>query len=59
MEKDEKKEKSVTIYEINNKKYTVIARCLDNAEHIDKLYDVICKYVSSQIYTSKKEELTL
>lgn len=49
MVQDEKNGQNVTTYEIDNKKYTVITRCVDNAQNIDKLYDVICKYVISQI----------
>ena len=49
MVQDEKKRQNVTTYEIDNKRYTVITRCTDNAQNIDKLYDVICKYVISQI----------
>ena len=33
-----------TTYEINNKKYTVITRSVENVQNVDKLYDVICKY---------------
>ena len=40
MVQDGKKEQNVTTYEINNKKYTVITRCVDNVQNIDKLYDV-------------------
>ena len=39
----------VSIYNINNKKYTIVTQCTENAENIEKLYDVICKYVISQI----------
>lgn len=49
MVQDEKSGQIVTTYEIDNKKYTVITKCTDNAQNIDKLYDVICKYVISQI----------
>ena len=49
MVKENKKEENKTIYEINNKKYTVITRTISNAQNLDKLYDVICKYVISQI----------
>ena len=49
MIKNNKCMENVTIYEVNNKKYTVITRCTNNVQNIDKLYDVICKYVISQI----------
>ncbi len=38
-----------TTYEINNKKYTVITRSVENVQNVDKLYDVICKYAISLI----------
>ncbi len=40
---------STTIYEIEDKKYTVITKSVEKAETIDKLYDTICKYIISQI----------
>ncbi|MCI8587922.1 MAG: hypothetical protein HFJ49_04865 [Clostridia bacterium] len=43
------KKQNVAIYEINNKKYTVITKCVENVQNTNKLYDVICKYVISQI----------
>ena len=49
MVQDEKSGQNVTTYEIDNKKYTVITKCADNAQNIDKLYEVICKYAISQI----------
>ena len=49
MMQEEKKEQKVVTYEINNKKYTVVTRTIENAQNIDQLYDVICKYVISQI----------
>ena len=49
MTEDVNTKKEVTTYQINNKKYTVITKCIENVENIDKLYDVICKYVISQI----------
>lgn len=42
-------EENKTIYQINNKNYTVITRCIENVQNINKLYDVICKYAISQI----------
>ena len=49
MVQDEKNRQNVTTYQIDNKRYTVITRTIDNAQNIDKLYDVICKYIISQI----------
>ena len=43
------KEENTKIYEIDNKKYTVITKCVENVQNINKLYDVICKYAISQI----------
>lgn len=37
------------IYEINNKKYTVITKYIDNSEKIEKLYDVLCKFAISKL----------
>ncbi len=48
MQDDEVRQKVAT-YEIDNKKYTVITKCIENAPNMDKLYEVICKYVISQI----------
>lgn len=49
MVQEDEKEINKTTYEINNKKYTVITRCVKNVQNTNKLYDVICKYVISQI----------
>ena len=49
MVQDDKKKENTTIYEIDNKKYTVITRCVGNVQNVNKLYDVICKYAISQI----------
>ena len=49
MVQDERKLQNVTTYEIDNKKYTIITKCVDDAQNVDKLYDVICKYAISQI----------
>lgn len=49
MVQDYKDRQNVTIYEIDGKKYTVITKCVENAKNKDKLYDVICKYIVSQI----------
>ena len=40
---------STTIYEIEDTKYTVITKSVEKTETIDKLYDIICKYIISQI----------
>lgn len=40
---------NITTYEIENKKYTIITKCIDNVQNTDKLYDIICKYAISQI----------
>ncbi len=40
---------NITTYEINNKKYTIITRCIENVQNTDKLYEAICKYAISQI----------
>lgn len=48
IQKDEKEE-NTTIYEIEDKKYTVIAKCIEDVQNIDNLYNVICKYAISQI----------
>ncbi len=45
----DEKQQNVTTYEIDNKKYTVIARCVEDVEDTNKLYDIICKYAISQI----------
>ncbi len=49
MVQDDKKKENTTIYEIDNKKYTVITKCVENVQNVNKLYDVICKYAISQI----------
>lgn len=49
MVQDIEKIQNVTIYEIDNKKYTVITKCVENVQNTNKLYDVICKYAISQI----------
>ena len=49
MVQDEKNRQNVTTYEIDNKKYTVITKCIENAQNIDKLYDVICRYIVSKL----------
>lgn len=49
MVQDDKKQQNITTYEIENKKYTVITECVENAQDTNKLYDIICKYAISQI----------
>ncbi len=49
MVQDKKKRQNVTIYKLNDKKYTVITKCVKDVQNIDKLYDLICKYAISQI----------
>ncbi len=49
MVQDDEKRQNVTTYEIDNKKYTVITKCVENVQNTNKLYDVICKYAISQI----------
>lgn len=49
MVQDDKKKQNVTIYEIDNKKYTVITECEKNIQSTEKLYEIICKYIISQI----------
>lgn len=41
--------KNVSIYEIDNKKYTVISTYNVKEENVDKLYEILCKYIISQI----------
>lgn len=58
----QEKEK-VEVYEIENKKYTVISRNVNEEENIDLLYNVLCKYALSKLnrlkidckYTIQKE----
>ena len=47
MEKTILEEKQIV--EVDNKKYTVITRCVEDVQSIDNLYNVICKYAVSQI----------
>ena len=49
MIQNDKKQQDITIYEIDNKKYTVISKCIENVQDTNKLYDIICQYVISQI----------
>lgn len=45
---DIKKERK-EVYEIDNKKYTVISKCGENPNSIDMLYNVLCKVVISKL----------
>lgn len=49
MVQDEEKRQNITTYQIDNKNYVVITKCVENVPNIDKLYDVIGKYAISQI----------
>lgn len=39
----------IQIYEIDNKKYTVLTRCINNPNNADKLYNLLCKYAVSKL----------
>lgn len=56
----ESEKQVIETYEINNKKYTVITKCVDN-KSTDELYHIVCKYIvdklKERVYTSKKEVL--
>ena len=41
--------KKVQVYEIDNKKYTVISKSIENTENIEKLYNVLCKFAISKL----------
>ena len=45
----QKENEKIQIYEIDNKKYTVLTRCINNPNNIDKLYDLLCKYAVSKL----------
>lgn len=45
MKNQEEKE----VYDIDNKKYTVIARTIENAESLDKLYEAFSKYALKKL----------
>ncbi len=49
MEQGNENEQNIKIYEVGNKKYTVVTKSIENAEDTDRLYEVICKYIISQI----------
>ena len=42
----------IEVYEIDNKKYTVISKCVENPNNIDRLYDVLCKFAISKLNSS-------
>ena len=42
----------IEVYEIDNKKYTVISKCVENPNNIDRLYDVLCKFAISKLNAS-------
>lgn len=48
MGQNEENEK-IEIYEIENKKYTVVTKCIEEKESIDKLYNLLCKHVISRL----------
>ena len=39
----------IAIYEVDNKKYTVVTKCIENAQNIQYVYDVIVNYVIEEI----------
>ena len=41
------------IYEINEKKYKVITRCIENSQSADKIYNVLCRFAISKLQESK------
>lgn len=45
----EKQEQKVEIYEIDNKKYTVITKSVENSQNIDKLYNILCNFAISKL----------
>ena len=44
-----KQNEKIQIYEINNKKYTVITKCIENPNNEEKLYNLLCKYAVSKL----------
>lgn len=48
LEEDENM-KTVSSYEIDDKKYMVISNYKVNEHSIDKLYEILCKYIISQL----------
>ena len=45
---DAEKER-IEVYEIEDKKYTVISKCVDNLNNIDTLYDVLCEFAVAKL----------
>ena len=45
----ENQKEQVEVFEIENKKYTVITRCIENSQNTDKLYNIFCKYAISKL----------
>lgn len=45
----------IEVYEIDNKKYTVISKNVDNPNNVEKLYNILCKFALSKINTSMKK----
>lgn len=37
------------IYEIDNRKYKVITRSIENSQSAEKMYDVLCKFAISKL----------
>lgn len=37
------------IYEIDNRKYKVITRSIENSQSTEKIYDVLCKFAISKL----------
>lgn len=54
MKKKEEKE----VYEIDNKKYTVIARTIENAESLNNLYEAFSKYAIKKLSMNIYKGLT-
>ena len=42
---EENQKENIEYYEIENKKYKVISKSIPNCENIDKLYNILCKYI--------------
>lgn len=39
----------IEIYEIENKKYRVITKCIENTQSVDKLYNILCKFAVNKL----------
>ena len=48
MVQDMEKQK-VTYYKVGNKTYKVTAKCIENTQSVDKLYDILCKYAIKKL----------